>query len=335
MKNLIHSNLFFLIPMSAAVILTVFVLSFGLKDTDVLAIQFFFSLLNTVTIWLGCIFIVKYLWVKYPWEHDPVKHLVIEFVLITSYTLFWGGVIYYLFCSFWETPVITEVGPSVALTLLITYLITAIHEGIFFYRQWKYHFGNSLRLERDNMEARYESLRNQINPHFLFNALNGLTSLVEENKKAVAYISNLSDLLRYMLKSGEKELVLLRDEIVVLNNYLSLQKMRFGENLMLEMEVDERFFHYAVPPLSLQMLVENAIKHNIITQKNPLYIQIGVVNESIFVQNNMQKISTNDSTGKGLDNIKGRYKLFTTKVPEVEDNSSIFKVTLPLLKVEI
>lgn len=335
MKNLIHSNLFFLIPIIAAVILIVFVLSFGLKDADTVVLQFFFSLLNTVTIWLGCIFIVKYLWVKYPWEHDPVKHLLIEVVLITSYTILMSGLIYYLFCTFWQTPVVNQIGASVALTMLITFLITAIHESIFFYRQWKLHFSKSVRLERDNMEARYEALRNQINPHFLFNALNGLTSLVEENKKAVAYISNLSDLLRYMLKSGEKELVLLRDEIAVLNNYLSLQKMRFGENLMLEIEVDERFFHYAVPPLSLQMLVENAIKHNIITQKNPLNIQIGVANESIFVQNNMQKISTNDSTGKGLENIKGRYKLFTTKVPEVEDNNSIFKVTLPLLKVEI
>ena len=154
-------------------------------------------------------------------------------------------------------------------TILITFFITSIHESIFFYQQWKYNFSKSVRLEKDNIEARYEALRAQINPHFLFNSLNSLTTMVEDNKPVVEYIQNLSDLLRYMLKSGEKELVLLRDEITILNSYISLQQMRFPETLKIKVDVAESFYHFAVPPLVLQMLVENCLKHNIISKDKP------------------------------------------------------------------
>ncbi len=220
-------------------------------------------------------------------------------------------------------------------TLLITYLITAIHESIFFYRQWKFHFGRSTRLERDNISARYEALRTQVNPHFLFNSLNSLSSLVENNPKAVEYIGHMSDLLRYMLSSSEKEFSLLRDELKVLNSYLALQTLRFGENLKAEVSIPEQNYHLAIPPLTLQMLAENAIKHNIITAEKPLEIAVFCETDRLIIQNTLQLRQGVQSTGKGLNNIRGRYALYTSREVEVSQSTIQFKVSLPLLEVEL
>jgi sensor histidine kinase YesM len=224
---------------------------------------------------------------------------------------------------------------EIIFTILITLFITAIYESIFFYRQWKYNFSESVRLEKDNLEAKYDALRARINPHFLFNSLNSLTTMVENNRDAVDYIHNLSELMRYMLKSGEKELVLLRDEISILKMYIHLQQMRFPETLEIRLDVDERYYHFAVPPLSLQMLVENCLKHNIISRDKPLKVEITADKESIIVLNNLQRKSGVESSGQGLKNISGRYRFFTSRKVEINENGQIFKVVLPLLQIEI
>jgi sensor histidine kinase YesM len=159
--------------------------------------------------------------------------------------------------------------------------------------------------------------------------------MVEDNKPVVEYIQNLSELLRYMLKSGEKELVLVRDELTILNNYIYLQQMRFPGTLEIEVDVTEKYYHFAVPPLVLQMLVENCIKHNIISKDKPLKIKIKAERESIFVINNLQRKESVNSTGQGLKNITGRYRFFTSRKVEIIDTDEIFKVVIPLLQVEL
>ena len=333
--NYLNKRLLVLIPLVGLLIFSMFMLSYGFSEVSLAVKQVILSVLNTATIWLGCMVIVQYLWRRYPWEQYPVKHLIIEILAILVYTLSVSGLLFLLSTYFWQMEVVDELGPSIFITLLITFLITAIHEGVFFYQQWKFNFSKSVRLERDNIEARYEALRSQINPHFLFNSLNSLVSLVEDNKDAVGYIRNLSELLRYMLKSNEKELVLLRDELAVLTNYLTLQKMRFGENLLIVNEVTENNYHYALPPLALQMLVENAIKHNVITKEKPLKISLWVEKDILFVENNLQKKEVMGSTKQGLKNINGRYRLFTTRIVRIDETNGYFKVGLPLLQVEL
>jgi LytS/YehU family sensor histidine kinase len=159
--------------------------------------------------------------------------------------------------------------------------------------------------------------------------------MVEDNKPVVDYIGNLSDLLRYMLKSGEKELVLVRDEISIMNSYISLQKMRFPDTLNIKVDVPETFYHYAIPPLVLQMLVENSIKHNIISKEKPLFVEITAGRDTITVSNNLQKKSGVESTGQGLINITGRYRYFTSRKVEINETSDRFKVVIPLLQTEI
>jgi LytS/YehU family sensor histidine kinase len=279
--------------------------------------------------------IVMLLWKKFPWEQAPFRHLTLEIILITVYTLVFSSGLYFLEKRFWKIHEVENLGMEVLTTILITYLITSVHESVFFYRQWKYNFSRSVRLERDNIEARYEALRAQINPHFLFNSLNSLTTMVEDNKPVVDYVQNLSELLRYMLKSGEKELVLLRDEVAIMNSYIMLQQMRFPETLNIKVDVPESYYHFAVPPLVLQMLVENSIKHNIISKEKPLRVEITASKDYITVVNNLQKKKGIDSTGQGLKNISGRYRFFTTRKVEITETEEIFSVQIPLLQVEL
>jgi sensor histidine kinase YesM len=293
------------------------------------------SLTMTAGLWFGCMSIVQYLWKKYPWEQKPVKHLLLEILLILLYTLVFSSVLYLIEIRFDLITPAGDIFSQAIITILITFLITSIYESVYFYRQWKYNFSRSIKLEKDNIEAKYEALKTQVNPHFLFNSLNSLTTMVDDNEKAVDYIRNLSEFLRYMLGSRDKEMVLLREEIRVLENYINLQKSRFGDNLVVGLDVPEKYYHYSLPPLVLQMLTENCIKHNIISMDKPLNISIRAEKESIIIENNLQKKNGVSSTGQGLRNISERFRFFTTKQVKVIETTSIFKVVIPLLKVDL
>jgi sensor histidine kinase YesM len=293
------------------------------------------GLIMTAGIWIGCMTIVGWLWKKYPWEFYPVKHLILEILMITAYTIVYSTIIYSIERRLGMAEPSDGIFFEAFVTLLITYLITSIHELVYFYRQWKYHFSKSLRLEKDNIQAKYETLKTQINPHFLFNSLNSLTTLVDDNPRAVDYIGNLSEFFRYMLSSRDKELVLLREEIRILERYISLQQSRFVNNLKVDLQVPEKYYHFAIPPLVIQMLVENSIKHNVISKDRPLTVTVKADSDTLTVQNNLQKKPGVASMGQGLNNIRERYRLFTSREVRVYENSSIFKVTIPLLTVEL
>jgi len=325
----------YLIILVGLLITGVYLISNGIDSPARGLISMGHGLVMTAGIWIGCMVIVQYLWHRFPWEFHPVKHLIWELVLITAWTILYSYTIYTI--ERWTKTFIhvEDLFMEAFVTLLITYLITAIHELVFFYKQWKHHFSKSVRLEKDNIQAKYETLKTQINPHFLFNSLNSLTNLVDENEAAVKYIGDLSDFFRYMLGSRDKELVLVREEINLLKKYIHLQESRFTTNLDIEVDVPESFYHYAIPPLVLQMLVENSIKHNIISRDKPLKVSVRTEGESLVVENNLQKKSGINSTGQGLRNITERYKLFTARDVEITETSTIFKVAIPLLTIEL
>jgi hypothetical protein len=293
------------------------------------------AIIMTSGLWIGCMLIVGFLWNKYPWEKTPVRHLILEIFLILIYT---NGFSYGLYIFEKHLGFVDESGNlflGILITNLITLLITAIHEAIEFYQQWKYNFSKSVRLEKDNIEAKYEMLKTQINPHFLFNSLNSLVTMVEENEEAVTHINNLSEFLRYMLKSRDRQLVLVREEVNVLNKFIDIQRSRFKENLDIVVDVDEKYYHYSIPPLVLQMLVENCIKHNIISKEKPLHITIRAEKGWLSVENNLQKKTETPSTGQGLRNISERYRFFTTQQVKIHETNRIFKVSIPLLEVDL
>jgi two-component system LytT family sensor kinase len=306
---------------------------------NIMELGVLFSLGDTILLagglWMICRTYVKFLWRRYPWEEYPVRHIVLEVAGIGMMTVIYGYLLYYteLKLDLIEPP--EHFWPQAVMTLLITYLITGIHEMIYFYNQWIYHFSRSVRLERDNIQAKYETLKTQINPHFLFNSLNSLVNIVDENPAAVNYIQNLSELLRYMLGSRDRDLVYLRDELKVLNHYVALQKTRFRDNLQVSTEIAEKYHLYTLPPLALQMLVENCIKHNIISSEKPLKVSISAENEYIHVKNNLQRKEGVASTGQGLRNITERYRHFTGKEVKVYEAKNEFTVSLPLLVIEL
>ncbi len=292
------------------------------------------GILITLLIWTGCMTQVKFLWKRYPWEKNPFKHLIYEFLLITAYTLLILSGLYLLEKRLGLLHEIENPVAEIFITLLITYFITAIHEAVFFYKQWKYNFSRSVRLEKANIEANFETLKAQVNPHFIFNSLNSLSSMVDDNPRAVEYIQNLSGFLRYLLNTDQKELVSLKEEIEILNNYFDLMRSRFGDNLKMNITIPENLLEMIIPPLTLQMLVENCIKHNIISNDKPLEIQIFSSEDVLIVENRVQAKMDVPKSGHGLKNIIERYSFFTERKPEITETATHFRVQIPLLNTE-
>ena len=220
-------------------------------------------------------------------------------------------------------------------------LLSAIYVGIYEAAYYMTALGKSLKaqeqLKRQNVESQLEILKNQIKPHFLFNSLNTLTSLIPDDPDlAVDYVQKLSKVYRYILEIKDKKLIPLQEELDCIKAYLFMLKIRFGENLQIEIDENGLDFNHHIVPLSLQLLVENAVKHNIISNKKPLKIKMHKgKNGSLMVCNNLQKkMQQMPSTGTGLANIKSRYKILADKEVDIIMTNKHFTVALPLVVVD-
>jgi sensor histidine kinase YesM len=194
------------------------------------------------------------------------------------------------------------------------------------------------KLRREALQSQYESLKNQISPHFLFNSLTALNVLVKEDAdQAQNYISSLSKALRYTLKSNEKKLVSLSEEMEFMKSYLFLIRMRYGENLEIKTLIDEEMLSYLLPPLTIQTLVENAIKHNEISKRKPLTIDISTTSEGklVIVNDIQQKITGEEGTGIGLTNLSKQFMLLIGKDIIIRRSNGQFSVEVPLIKEDL
>jgi hypothetical protein len=190
-------------------------------------------------------------------------------------------------------------------------------------------------LKKEKIESQFEALKSQINPHFLFNCFNTLVAIIEENPDlAIKYVEELSDYFRNIIQYREKDIIALKEELELVKNYMFLLKERYGENLSLDYQIKpETAF---VAPLTLQMLVENAVKHNIISNQKPLKIRIYQNEQYIYVCNNLQpKLVKEVSTGFGLQNINSRYALLTDKKVKIKESEKEYSVGIPIIKDEI
>ena len=186
-------------------------------------------------------------------------------------------------------------------------------------------------LKQQNLQTELSALKNQINPHFLFNSLNSLNSLIRGNQQATTFVNKLSFMYRYILQSGDQNLVTLKEELKFLNSYLFLIKTRYRDKFNAHVLVDEKWMNCTVPVLSLQLLVENAVKHNEISESYPLEVRLYVEGNSLIVENPIRPRSTFvESTGKGLANIDKRYEMLKQQKISITKNNNIFKVKLPL-----
>ena len=208
---------------------------------------------------------------------------------------------------------------------------------IWYIRDRDIRFRNIEAMKKEKMEYQYETLKSQINPHFLFNSFNTLITIIEDNQdKAVDYVETLSDYFRSMLNYRDKDVIRLAEELDIVNAYFYLQRKRFGEHLSLNIDVPSIVKEeFSVPPLSIQLLVENAIKHNAVSHETPLKIDISIneINQFLVVSNNLNPKKNHDpSTGIGLNNIFSRYKILTEQDVTVIRTDKHFIVELPLIK---
>lgn len=192
-----------------------------------------------------------------------------------------------------------------------------------------------LLLENQRIIAQYEVLKNQVNPHFLFNSLNALSALIRSGDKAsLTFIEEFSAIYRFVLDANNKTVIELNKELEFVNSYFFLQKMRYGKSLILNIETEVDLTDYFVVPLSVQILIENAIKHNEISSKNPLLIKIHVDDNSICVTNPINKLNYQpESNGMGLKNLKARYAIISDMECCFAENKKTFVATIPVLKM--
>ncbi len=215
----------------------------------------------------------------------------------------------------------------------ISLILIAVFATVFFIlraREKQLH-KNAL-LQRERLKGQFETLRNQINPHFLFNSFNTLISTIAKDKdQAIDYVEQLSDYFRIILEQREKEVITLKEELELADRYLFLQKQRFGDNLIVIRTIPDEFMDSLIPPMTIQLLVENAIKHNIISRLKPLTIELNVSDNFLIISNTLQeKTQKEPSTGVGLNNIVHRYLILFKKEVLIVKNEIRFEVLLPL-----
>jgi LytS/YehU family sensor histidine kinase len=223
---------------------------------------------------------------------------------------------------------------SIGMTLFFCQLIAGVYEALYYLEHWKKSVREAETLEKRNLQSQLESLKNQVSPHFLFNSLNSLSGLVEEDpKRALRFINELSAIYRYLLQSNEKPLIPLRKELEFIEAYLYLLQTRFEEGLSLVYDIPPALQEYMLPPLTLQILVENAVKHNMISASMPLHIKIyGDEAGNLIVLNNLQKRKTAVFSSKmGLVNISAKYQLLNQPDIIINETSEYFQVMVPLI----
>ncbi len=219
------------------------------------------------------------------------------------------------------------------ISLLITMVISLFFHAIYFYKKSQENKVKEQRIIAGTAAAKFESLKNQIDPHFLFNSLNVLSSLIEENPvNAQKFTASLSKIYRYVLEQKDKELVSVEEELLFAKTYMDLLKMRFEDSLFYEVVSVPSNQELKVVPLSLQLLLENTVKHNVVSENRPLHIKIYIDGNYLVVENNLQKKEVLGSgQGIGLQNIINRYQIITKRKVVISSTEELFSVKIPVL----
>jgi len=297
--------------------------------------HYIYAILITTVLWLGCSVIIYFIEQKYTWDKHAIKRLMIELPSIIIY-----AVLVHMFFAYvsyknsdlkvdWE-----QIRADAVFIAVFTILILAIAESVDLFQAWKQSLLKSKELEIENIEAQYLTLKSQVNPHFLFNSLNTLANYVQENPQATEYLEKLSEYLRYTMVLKNNKLTTIKEELDIINKYFFIQKSRFGSALELKIDISQSILieKGSIPPFSLQILLENAIKHNVISKNKPLIIEVFSENKNrIVVLNNLQIKEVLNSTQIGQKNIIDRYRFLTDQEVIIDDINEEYKVSLPII----
>jgi two-component system LytT family sensor kinase len=275
---------------------------------------------------------------KLDWAKNPKRANLISFLLLIGYGIIVSIMVPYTIDRFlWGMAgmdVFYDVSAKAFMTIVADLIVLYFYNTTFISNHWIKSIEKNEELKRENLLAKYEALKNQVNPHFLFNNLNTLSGMIEQKHElATDFIKKLSDIYRYVLEQNDKELVSLNVELKFVEDYVFLTKMRFGKGLIFNSHITNDQ-NLQVVPLGIQMLVENAIKHNIISDDMPLKIEMEIEDGFVVVRNNLQKKKTINSGIEplGLENLKKRYAYLSDASVQVIESDSKFIVKLPIIE---
>ena len=270
----------------------------------------------------------------FPIVSQPVKRMVIQTVLTTIVFTIFSMILFPAASRLFDqeiTPMLSRV--IVLLNFLIAIIYNLILFGTHYFYQWKSDLISKTNLEKEQAVVKYDALRNQLNPHFLFNALTSLNSLIFENQQLASdFLQQLSKVYRYILQNKDKETVSLRTELNFVQHYVFLLKTRFGESILIKIEANDGDMDRGIVPVLSQMLIENAIKHNVVSMEDPLIITITSNGDFLIVENNLiKKVQVESSNKVGLEHLKALYKYLSDKPVQIEETQNQFIVRTPLI----
>jgi two-component system LytT family sensor kinase len=289
--------------------------------------------LFTVIFWEGNLFILDKMKQRYPDPEFTVNRIVllIFFVTLFSCVVGFGGFFAISQFLFNDVQTLDNSIGRISSTLMLTYFITALYEGAHYFQRYKASLIENERIIKEKIITQFELLKQQTSPHFLFNSLNTLISIIpDDTDLAVTYTQHLSNVYRYVLQHKDQNWVSLETELKFVKSFFFLNKIRFGDHLSLNVDINEDKQQSLVAPLSLQILIENALKHNVISSEKPLTISILEHNGKLIVKNNLQLKSNSQGTKMGLQNIINRYKHLSGKTVQILDYPGFFTVSIPL-----
>ena len=320
-----------------ALIVTFFSYNFATKSLNTVMVTFAWAFAICFSQWLGHSFIFELLDKRISWQKQPLRRAIYGSLAIIVY-----AVVAYVFVTVIMTWIVFGELPDNSLrwgikssyvAIIVSFAVSIIFLTYGFFQSWKNSLLETERVKAEMLSYKYEALQNQINPHFLFNSFNVLSDLVyEDQKKAVTFIKQMSQLFRYVLDSREKELVPIKEELDFIASYAYLLQTRFEDKLVFDIQVAAEANEMMVP-MTLQFLIENCVKHNEISASKPLNINIFRDDSQIFVKNNLQlKKAEDSSTGTGLSNMVQQYSYFTDRQIIIRETDKEFSVEVPIIK---
>jgi two-component system, LytTR family, sensor kinase len=268
-------------------------------------------------------------------ESSPGRRFLLQSLTGILIAVFWIVAVRLLYSYLFSPEKLIILWDELLINFLVIFFILTLNfadMGNFLIERYRKSLAEVEKFRKENAEYQFEMLKLQLNPHFLFNSLNTLSSLVhEDSSKAADFIRRLSDVYRYVLDNRNKELVTLREEMEFIRAFTFLQGLRFQGMIDFRFEVDDKMFEKKIAPMTLQLLVENAIKHNVASRKMPLWISIITRQDELIITNNIQPKEKQYGTGVGLKNISSRYDFLTGRKVEIYHDDHQFRVSIPLI----
>lgn len=289
-------------------------------------------------LWLGNLFLYRMIRKKYSWESSFNLRFFGQLLLTLLYSLLCINLTYYFFKdSYTELP--PDRNQFILLNiygLLFLLPVMSVQFGFLFLQKWKRAIVEQEKLKKEQIQSELITIKSHLSPHFLFNNLNILSSLIDvKNHAAQDFLDHFSEVYRYVLKNRDRELIALKEETLFLEAYNFLLLRRFPKSLQIQTDIAPQYLEYLVPPLALQIVLENALKHNKLSEKEPLRVKIFTTDAPALVIRNDLRLRTvpdYEKTGFGLENIRRRYWLIARKEIELNNSGEVFTVTLPLIK---